>query len=120
MIPPVMVQAKVSEDRLHTRELTAILQNNPTNNYAPKSRWSSRKNHVRTDGAHNQIVTRTVMSKISERLLSPHVITSAKYATGYDRSIEHLKAWKVVLPGGVAETTVSLSESGGPRHLGTK
>ena len=116
MIPPVMVQAKEGEDRSHTRELTAILQNNPTNNYAPKSRWSSRKNHVRTDGAHNQ----TVMNKIGERLLSPQVITSAKYATGYDRSIEHLKAWKVVLPGGVAETTVSLSESGGPRHLGTK
>ena len=60
------------------------------------------------------------MNKLTERLLSPQVITSAKYATGYDRSIEHLKAWRLVLPEAVAETAISLAESGGPQHLGTR
>jgi len=59
------------------------------------------------------------MNKISERILSPRVITSVKYATGYDRSIEHLKAWKVVLPETVTEAAISLAESG-EQHLGTK
>ena len=60
------------------------------------------------------------MNKIRERLLSARVITSAKYATGYDRTIEHLKAWKFTLPETVQEVAISLAESEESQHLGTK
>lgn len=60
------------------------------------------------------------MNKITERLLSAPIITSAKYATGYDRTIEHLKAWKLILPETVEETEISLAEPEESQHLGTK
>ena len=60
------------------------------------------------------------MNKISEKLLCPRVITSAKYATGYDRTIDHLKAWKLILPETVKEAAISIPESEEPQHLGTK
>ena len=60
------------------------------------------------------------MNKISERFLSPRVIASAKYATGYDRTIEHLKAWKLMLPEAVQEVAISLAQSGVGQHLGTR
>ena len=52
------------------------------------------------------------MKKVSERLLSPRIIASVKYASGYERTIEHLKAWKFALPEAVKEAEVSLPQSG--------
>ena len=59
------------------------------------------------------------MKKVGERLLSPRVIASIKYASGYERTLEHLKVWKLVLPEAVKETEVSLPQSGEPQ-LGTQ
>jgi len=59
------------------------------------------------------------MKKVGERLLSPSVIASVKYASGYERTVEHLKVWKLVLPEAVKETEVSLPQSGEPQ-LGTQ
>ena len=39
---------------------------------------------------------------------------------GYARTLDHLRAWKLRLPGHVREMVVAVSASSGPEHEGTK
>ena len=46
-------------------------------------------------------------------------VSAARYAFGYKRTLDHLRAWQLVLPRAVREVVVSLSLRG-KRHSGTR